>query len=504
MKTNIKFLLILISGIFLSLSFYGPGFLAWFCLIPYLLVIYHSNFKQIFYFSSVFGLIYFAGVTYWFTEYSYALWIPIIVYLSLFMMFFGIVSYFIYKKIRWPILRVFLISSTWLVVEYFRNRTFLAFPWGMLAYSQHNYLIIMQIAKIAGAFGVSLILILFNSILAETIIYFNRTSKVNFKYILSIFCLTILVIAYGFTNITFYNKDFISNNCKNINIAMVQPNISFDDKFTKDSGVIIPEPYDTKSFFKKNTELIVFPESVIWGTLDHNETFKEWASKTLKNENLYLIMGQILWDDKNNYYNSVVLYSPNLEAIGRYDKIHPLPCAEYMPYPNILGFLSFLNVAKLNITPAKEFSIINYPNKGDLGINICFESTLPIISRTFRQKGADAIFVFTDDAGFRDSVASWHHVIFSRVRAIENGCFVVHSSNMGISAVINPIGEIISKTELGKKEVMYETIYLNSKQSFYSKFGDIILYIYFGFSFLFLCFYIFITNYNKTKKADKI
>ena len=93
----------------------------------------------------------------------------------------------------------------------------------MLAYSQHNYLIIMQIAKIAGAFGVSLILILFNSILAETIIYFNRTSKVNFKYILSIFCLTILVIAYGFTNITFYNKDFISNNCKTLTLQWFNP-----------------------------------------------------------------------------------------------------------------------------------------------------------------------------------------------------------------------------------------------------------------------------------------
>lgn len=109
--------------------------------------------------------------------------------------------------------------------------------------------------------------------------------------------------------------------------------------------------------------------------------------------------------------------------------------------------------------------MVNYPGKGKLGINICFESTLPIISRTFRYKGADAIFVFTDDAGFKHSIASWHHVIFSRVRAIENSCYVVHSSNMGISAVINPIGEIISKTELGKKEVMYETIYLNSEKS---------------------------------------
>ena len=108
------------------------------------------------------------------------------------------------------------------------------------------------------------------------------------------------------------------------------------------------------------------------------------------------------------------------------DVIHPLDhSAEYMPYPDVLGFLSFLNTAKLNITPVREFVMIDFPSKGRLGINICFESLLPIISKTFRNNGAEAIFVFTDDAGFKDSLASWQHVIFSRVRAIENGCYEI-------------------------------------------------------------------------------
>ena len=74
---------------------------------------------------------------------------------------------------------------------------------------------------------------------------------------------------------------------------------------------------------------------------------------------------------------------------------------------------------------------------------------------------------------------------------------------MGISAVINPIGEIISKTELGKKVVLYETIYLNSQKSFYSRFGNIIMYIYFGFSFVFLCIYT-VTGRKRKKYYKKI
>jgi len=502
MKFHIKFLLILLSGALLVSSFYGPGFLAWFCLIPYFIAAYYSNLKQTVFFSFILGLAYFAGVTYWFLEYSFIFWLPILGILVSYIIIFGIVLYFIYSKIKWPALRFILISAVWLAIEFFKNRTFLAFPWGMLAYSQHDYLVIMQMVKITGVYGVSLILILFNTAFAETIINSIKNRKINikdFKYLLPIACLIAIIAVSGFININSYRNNVDAREDTKINIAMVQTNISYDDKFRKDSVVIIPDPYNSKNYFREGTELIVFPESVLWGTLERNKTFDEWVKKTIKKQNLYLITGQILWDDEENYYNSVVLYSPDSEIIGRYNKIHPLPCAEYMPYPEVLGFLSFLHTARTNITPVREFAMIDYPLKGRLGINICFESVLPVISRIFVNNGAEVIFVFTDAAGFRDSLASWHHVIFSRVRAIENGSYVVHSSNIGVSAIIDPVGEIVSQTKLGSRLVLYETVYLNSNKTFYSVFGNMIMYIYFGLSFIFLLSYIITIIYKKVK-----
>ncbi len=502
MRFRIKVLLVLLSGALLVSSFYGPGFLAWFCLVPYFIAAYYSNLKQTVFFSFILGLVYFAGATYWFLEYSFIFWLPILGILVSYIIIFGIVLYFIYSKIKWPALRFILISAVWLAIEFFKNRTFMAFPWGMLAYSQHDYLAIMQMVKITGVYGVSLILILFNTALAETIINSIKNRKINikdFKYLLPVACLVLIIAVSGFTSINSYRNNVDAKEDTKINIAMVQTNISYDDKFQKDSGVIIPDPYNSKNYFREGTELVVFPESVLWGTLERNKTFGEWAKKTLKKQNLYLITGQILWDNEENYYNSVVLYSPDSEIIGRYNKIHPLPFAEYMPYPEVLGFLSFLHTAKTNITPVREFAMIDYPLKGRLGINICFESVLPVISRTFRNNGAEVIFVFTDDAGFRDSLASWHHVIFSRVRAIENGTYIVHSSNMGVSAIIDPVGEIVSQTKLGSRVVLYETVFVNSYKTFYSVFGNMIMYIYFGFSFIFLLVYIIIIIYKKVR-----
>jgi apolipoprotein N-acyltransferase len=498
MRSGTRLLLVLISAALLASSFYGPGFLAWFSLVPFFISLRYSNLRQTVFFSFILGLSYFAGVTYWFTEYSFVFWLPILAILSSYIAILGIALYYINAKIGSPALRITLLAAAWMAVEFFRSRTFLAFPWGLLAYSQHDYLPIMQIAGITGVYGVSLILILFNASLAETILRFIKHRKISpakFKYILPVTILVVIIIIYGLVNIYQYRRD--PGHETSIDIALVQTNITFDDKFEKDSGVLIPDPHDSETYFRQGTELVVYPETVLWGSLERNETFGNWVKETIKAEGLHFITGQILWDDEKNYYNTVNLYSPDAEIIGRYNKIHPLPCAEYMPYPDILFMFRFLNIAKTNITPVTDFEMIEYPGKGMLGTNICFESTLPLISRTFRDRGAGAIFVFTDDAGFRESQASWHHVIFSRARAIENGCYVVHSSNMGVSAVIDPTGELRVKTPLGQKLVAYDRIYLNDNKTFYAEYGNAVLYGYFGFAIIYLIIYLFITIRRK-------
>ena len=498
MKFYSRFILVIISAAILVSSFYGPGFLAWFCLVPFFIAIKHSRLGQTVLFSFILGLLYFAGVTFWFTEYSFIFWLPILVILASYITILGIALYYINAKIKSNSLRIILISAAWMAVEFFRSRTFLAFPWGLLAYSQHDYLKVMQIAGITGVYGMSLILIIANTALAETaagITGERRFDPGKFKYVLPVIGLVAIIAIYGAVNINQYKIK--PEEGKSIDIALVQTNITFDDKFEKDSGVLIPDPYNEGRYFREGTELVVYPETVLWGTLERNETFGNWVKKTIKDEDLYFITGQILWDDEDNYYNTVNLYNPQGEVIGRYNKIHPLPCAEYMPYPDILFMFKFLNIAKTNITPVTDFEMIGYPGKGKLGTNICFESTLPLISRTFRDRGAEAIFVFTDDAGFKESLASWHHVIFSRVRAIENGCYVVHSSNMGVSAVIDPTGELKVRTPLAEKLVEYDRIYLNDNKTFYAKNGNIILYGYFGFAIIYLIIYLIIFRRKK-------
>jgi apolipoprotein N-acyltransferase len=552
-----RILLILVSAGLLVISFNDKfSFFAWFALIPYFLAISSCTLSWSVFLSWLTGIFFFAGITYWFTAYSFVFWFPVLGILSLSFVFFGIVFYFVYSKIESPGLKVMLVSSVWVTAEFFRHRTFLAFPWGVLGYSQHNYLPVMQIGKLTGVLGVSMLIVLFNACIAEILIYFinvkksvafpvslhhtmvipaekaesagNRFLKAGIitdktfktipklkffrqkpyqsKVMIPAICAAAAIIINMAAGAIYLdlNKDSLSGYAnRKINVALVQPNITFKAKFETDTDVLIPQKTGASgNYFKAGTELVVFPESVIWGAieLERNKSFYDWVKDTAKNENLSFIMGQILWDTQENYYNTVQLYSPGLQIIGRYNKMHPLPCAEYMPYPNMLGFLRFMNIAKLNITPVKEFVLIDYPGKGKIGTNICFESTLPIISRTFRKIGADALFTFTDTAGFKDSKVAWYHLIFSQVRAIENNSYMVHSGNNGISAIIDSSGKILAQTNLVKKEVLYGTVYLNGNKSFYSRYGELLIYLYFALNLIYLLAYIIQHNRNKLNK----
>jgi len=495
MKLYQKLLLTLLSALFLFLSFKELGFFAWFALLPFLFALYKSTFRHSLFCSIILGIGFFIGLTYWITGlFVKYIWPVIFLFASIYLIVTGILIHFILNKISQKYLRIFLIPAVWISVEFLRSQTFLAFTIGTLGYSQHNFLPLMHITRFTGIYGVSFILILFNVTVFETIIFYLNNKKLNFRFLAVSLSILLLFVTYGIISVNSNLDRVIKNkNFTEIKIAAVQPNISFGDKYSDKGVEIIPEPYSGLEYFQPGTELVIFPESVIWGKLDNNTDFKDWAGSTAQTENFHLILGQYYHNEsKTEWYNSAVLYNPKLEITGIYHEIHPIPFIQYMPYPRILSFLKFLDFSKINLILGDDYSPLEIPGKGKLGINICFESTLPDIARRFRNNDAEAIIVLSDDSSLNDSIAPWHHLIFSRIRAIENGCYFVHSTNTGITAIISPDGDIVKKIDLTKKGVICGNIYLIPYKTFYARFGNLILYIYLGILFTITMIYIFL------------
>jgi apolipoprotein N-acyltransferase len=162
-----------------------------------------------------------------------------------------------------------------------------------------------------------------------------------------------------------------------------------------------------------------------------------------------------------------------------------------------------------NLFPALEkLSIDNGGASGTLGIEdyaqvmkshgiifapvVCYESVYGSFIADQCKKGAELIFVITNDGWWGNTPGYKQHLDFSRLRAIENRKCVARSANTGVSAFINQRGDIISKTDWWKAQQLSHKVKRNSIKTFYTLNGD-----YIGRSFSFAALILLVMTLSK-------
>ena len=105
---------------------------------------------------------------------------------------------------------------------------------------------------------------------------------------------------------------------------------------------------------------------------------------------------------------------------------------------------------------------------------ICYESVYGEFVTEFVKKGANIIFVITNDAWWGNTPGHKQHLSFSVLRAIETRRSIARSANTGISAFINQRGDVLQETKYSVGDVIKHELYLNSKKTVYVDYGDYI------------------------------
>src|SRR4029077_14967677 len=66
------------------------------------------------------------------------------------------------------------VPVVWTALEFFRSTFCGGFGWYLLAHSQHDYLPVIQISDITGAYGVSFLLAAANALIVEALFLFKN------------------------------------------------------------------------------------------------------------------------------------------------------------------------------------------------------------------------------------------------------------------------------------------------------------------------------------------
>lgn len=488
--------LALLSGTLTALSFpkFNLFFFAWISFIPLFFIILRHKPKQSFFLGLLAGFAYYAILIYWIPSVpahyghlsvpvSILIYIIFVLYLSLFWAFFSL----LFSKIHQSFPKfVFILSPfLWVSFEYILTHIFTGFPWGLLGSSQFKNLGLIQMASITGVYGISLVIILLQSMFLFSMKY--RKKAPFFSTLVFVF----LVHGAGLWSL---KKVPLTKN--SFNASVIQGNVSSDIYWEEASADEI------KSLFKQHLDLsyrayesgarlIVWPEFSVPLCFSCSESlyqdFKEELFRFVQQTGCTLLLGTNEIGESNGrlrFYNTALGLNPDL-SISHYYKMHLVPFGEYTPYKKIFSFIEKMTHAIGEITPGKEYFLHHFDNLR-FGSPICYEIIFPNQVRKFVKKGANFIVTITNDGWYGKSSAPYQHFSMAVLRAVENRRYLLRAATTGISGIIDPFGRIISQSELMTQTFLSAKITPSQKLTIYTRYGDFIPFFSLTFAGLFL------------------
>ena len=153
---------------------------------------------------------------------------------------------------------------------------------------------------------------------------------------------------------------------------------------------------------------------------------------------------------KYEAFNSAVLVDESGNIIATYDKMHRVPFGEFIPLANWFPFLYRLTPLTGGIVAGSKCSRHGAWTMGTLlSPNICYETVVPHLIRRqwndFLAKAGrppEALVNLTNDAWFWGSSELDMHLACGVFRAVETRTPLLIAANGGLSAYVDPMGDI--------------------------------------------------------------
>lgn len=458
------------SAFLLSLPFSSGKLwiISWFGFLPLFSSLRNKSGLQAFLLAYICGVVFWLFTIYWLVHVTLLGTVILILYLAFYFGLFG--SLFFTTNTELRISALFFIPSTWVLLEYVRSYLFTGFPWALIGFSQYKNLPVIQISDITGAWGVSFLVVFFNS--ALYLIWHGRM-KLRIYFI----CGAILALSLGYGFYKLNRDPACSPDKSKVNVAVIQGNIPQHLKWDVGARDFILNRYKelTREAAKDNPALIIWPEASVPGILGEDEAVFEQVFYLAGSLNIDLLAGAVSRSG-DNYFNSALFIDKSGGLSRAYHKLHLVPFGEFIPFKKTFPFLQ--TIAPIgDIQPGEEYTIFDKPGK--FGVLICFEDLFPELSRRFVKNGADFLVNITNDAWYKETSAAAQHFSASVFRAVENGVYLVRAANTGISGFVDPRGRIVSPVrDTRGKEIFVggfssADICLAAARSFYNRYGDI-------------------------------
>ncbi|WP_440931660.1 apolipoprotein N-acyltransferase [Candidatus Pelagibacter sp.] len=459
-----------------------------------------TNYKKFFLYGWIFGFGFFSTNLYWITisltfEDQFIFLIPfaLIIIPSFLAIFYGLITItFKFLRPKNLISAFFLFTLLFGLVEFIRGTIFTGFPWNLIVYSFSDKITFLSVLSLIGTYSLNLIVL---SFFTAPALFVLRNSKKEIGICLFLFLLPIFFLIYGNNQ----KKIFVNKDLREMphTIRVLGSNISLDRfYYNVDPEKVIIELINLSAPDFSKKIIFLWPEGIIPNSYTNTMSLYKDIFTNKFNENHIIALGitnRELNNDNYEFFNSLSIFDNNLNLLSNYNKVNLVPFGEFLPFEKTLNKLGLETITNNfgSFSKGQNREIIDLKQNSNFNINflplICYE--MIYTGNLSKKKNFDIILNISEDGWFGNSIGPKQHFSHSIFRAIESGKYILRSSNNGMAAIINPLGEVEKKLDYGVSGY----IDLNKKRDFkttmFSTYGNkiffvmILLYIFLTFSF---------------------
>lgn len=452
-RTNTPFLIgsIIFSGLcwYISNGLNGNfWYLLWIAPIPILFISFNSTAKTAFFISF---LAYLIGRLSWFNYLvAVATLVPALIFtIALPLIFASIILITrktVVKSNSWYALfafPVFFTAFEWLLITFSPDGTAAS-----IAYSQSDFLPLIQLASLTGILGITFIVTFIPSVF---VIAWQYRKEKNRLMPLTIISLLILFSVFLFGTIRI--NDSPKENTATVGLVVLDEKthtMGSNLDLLRELQHIHNYAQEISTLSTAGAKLIVLPERAINITMESDSASINILRNAAKQNHVTLVVGYTNYKNQEDR-NSALVIDAEGNVTMEYDKVHMVKGLEDQ------------------FAPGNEIGVFKF-DEMPIGVAICKDMDFPEYIKKYGQ--GKAIFLCIPAWDF--VIDDWLHSRMAIMRGVENGFSIVRTARQGRLTISDPYGRVHGEANSanGKATILMGTVSLTDTKTFYTRYGD--------------------------------
>lgn len=257
-------------------------------------------------------------------------------------------------------------------------------------------------------------------------------------------------------------------------VALVQGNVAQATKWLPENRRPIIDHYLKLSEPHWGVDLILWPEAALT-VFEHQagELFEDLDARG-KATGTGLIFGvpsvEKLPGGELAFLNTAAAVGT---AEGRYVKRRLVPFGEYVPAESLLrGLIDFFDLPMSHAVAGDWQQAPLLIGEARASMAICYEIVYPELVRD----QVEVLLTISNDTWFGDSIGPLQHLAIARMRALENGRWLLRTTNNGVTAIVDAAGGLRSHLPQFQVGVLTGTYRTMTGRTPFNRFGHWPLY----------------------------